>query len=286
MVEALVAILGHAAAALLLSWMYFQRYPIAPPPIGVFNLRDVALIIGGIVLVPYLYLALPAWLVAGLLALGMASALYFMCEPVLRSSAAVWLATLALAGANLGVALAFGSASVPFFATNNLVLTLAVVGLTNLWAQSGMCARDVALLAVMLMIYDFIATWRLPLMTDLFRRLADLPFAPLLAWPAGGGLWLGVGIGDLLLAAVFPLVARKAFGRTAGLAALAIGLGCLVAVAALPTLGIVRMTFPVMIVLGPLIALQYVYWRRRSGPERTTWQYLLAERYNIMGGVT
>jgi hypothetical protein len=275
--EALFVILGHAAVALLLSWIYFRRYPIARPPIGVFNLRDVALMISGIVLVPYLYLALPSWLVAGLLALGMASSLYFMCEPVLRSRVVVWLATLTLALADLGAALAFGPASAPFFAANNLVLSLAVVGLTNLWAQSGMRARDVALLAVMLMVYDFIATWRLPLMTDLFRRLADLPFAPLLAWPAGGRLWLGVGVGDVLLAAVFPLVARKAFGRAAGLAALAIGLGCLVAVAALPALGIVRVTFPVMIVLGPLIALQYIFWRRQSGLERTTWQYVLAE---------
>jgi hypothetical protein len=36
-------------------------------------------------------------------------------------------------------------------------------------------------------------------------------------------------------------------------------------------------TFPVMVVLGPLMLLQYAFWRRRLGVERTTWQYLEAE---------
>jgi len=39
--------------------------------------------------------------------------------------------------------------------------------------------------------------------------------------------------------------------------------------------GRVRVAFPVMIVLGPLIAAQYTYWRRR-GLERTTWQYCVS----------
>jgi hypothetical protein len=38
----------------------------------------------------------------------------------------------------------------------------------------------------------------------------------------------------------------------------------------------VYQAFPVMIVLGPLMVGQYIYWRR-LGPERTTRQYLLAE---------
>jgi hypothetical protein len=36
--------------------------------------------------------------------------------------------------------------------------------------------------------------------------------------------------------------------------------------------------FPVMVILGPLMVAQYLYWRRRHGPERTTRQYRLAER--------
>jgi len=84
-IEAFVVLLGHAVAAQLLSCGYFRRYAITRPPIGVFNLWDIAVMIGGIVLVPYLYLALPPWLVGGLLAIGVLSALSFMWEPVLRS---------------------------------------------------------------------------------------------------------------------------------------------------------------------------------------------------------
>jgi hypothetical protein len=35
--------------------------------------------------------------------------------------------------------------------------------------------------------------------------------------------------------------------------------------------------FPVMVVLGPLMVLQYAWWARRRGPERTTRQYLQVE---------
>ena len=151
------------------------------------------------------------------------------------------------------------------------------VAIANLWAQSGMKARDAAVLGAALTVYDFVATARLPLMGDLVARVAELPFAPLVAWPAGpDGSWLGLGLGDLLLATVFPLVLRKADGRTAGLAAIALGLGALVGVAALAHLAAISI-FPVMVALGPLMVLQYACWTRLRGPERTTWQYRRAE---------
>jgi hypothetical protein len=270
--EAFLVILAYAVAALLGSWSYFRRYAITRPPIGVFNLWDVAIMLGGIVLVPYLYLALPLWLVAGLLALGMLSALYFLVEPMLRSAWTTGLATIGLAAADIGAMASFGETSVWFFTINNLVLILVVVGLVNLWAQSGMRARDVTILAGVLAIYNLIATWLLPLMIDMIKRLSALPFVPLVAWPAQEWRWLGIGLGHLLLAAVFPLVARKAFGPSAGRAALAISLCAIAGVLILPILGITYAAFPVMIVLGPLMIAQYAYWRR-LGAERTTLEY-------------
>jgi len=87
-------------------------------------------------------------------------------------------------------------------------------------------------------------------MNDLINRLAGLPFAPLITWASDGGQWLGIGLGDLLLAAVFPLVMRKAFGRTAGLLALGLGLATLMAMLALLDLRVVRVTLPAMVALG------------------------------------
>jgi hypothetical protein len=42
-------------------------------------------------------------------------------------------------------------------------------------------------------------------------------------------------------------------------------------------LRVVRVTLPAMIVLGPLMVAQYLFWERRLGGERTTWQYQQAE---------
>jgi hypothetical protein len=278
MVQAVFVILAHAVAVVLLGWLYFRRYPLTRPPIGVFNLSDIAIVIGAVILVPFLYLWLPLWMVAGLLTLGSIGILYFAWEPVLRSTWAIWLVTILLASADLVTALAPGVDPAWAFAANNVVIVLSVVGVTNLWAQSGMKARDIAILGAALAIYDVIATTLLPLTTDLFTRLAGLPFVPLLAWPMdAGGRLLGFGLGDLLFATAFPLVMRKAFGRTAGMVAMIIGLGAIGLLIMRVIFGVLTGTFPVMVVLGPLMVLQYGYWRRRRGQERTTWQYLQAE---------
>ena len=275
---AFYVVLGHAVAAVLCGWLYFRRYQLTRPPIGVLNLKDVAIMLGAIVLVPYLYLALPVWLVTGLLVSAILSVLYFTWEPILRARWAIWLAVLLLVGVDIGAALWSGTTATPFIAVNNLVLTVAIVGITNLWAQSGMKARDAAIMAGALAVYDFLATSQLTLMTDLVNRLLTLPFAPLVAWDIGSdGRGLGLGLGDLLLATVFPLVMRKAFDRPAGLWAMSLGLGAIGTLLALIDLAVVRVALPVMVVLGPLMVLQYVYWVRRHRVERTTWQYLQVE---------
>jgi MFS family permease len=84
-------------------------------------------------------------------------------------------------------------------------------------------------------------------------------------------------MGDMLLATVFPLVMRKAFGRAAGLASLVSNLGLIVALLTAAVISQSQVPFPVMVILGPLILLQYAYWRRRCGRERTIRQYLQIE---------
>jgi hypothetical protein len=107
------------------------------------------------------------------------------------------------------------------------------------------------------------------------------PYHPGLPFPADTIRWLGIGLGDLLLATVFPLVMRKAYGRRAGLTALGLGLGAIVVVMLRSWLGVDIPMFPVMVMLGPLMGLQYLYWRRRCGSERTTWQYRQAEPLSV-----
>src|SRR5215204_3314808 len=123
---AILVILGCAVGAVVLSWIYFRRYEVTRPPIGVFNLRDIAFMITFIILVPYLYLALPLPLVAGLLLLGTGSVLYLVAEPVVRVRPVRWALTLGLLAADLGAAWAWGTASAAYLAVNNLVMVLMV----------------------------------------------------------------------------------------------------------------------------------------------------------------
>ena len=276
-------VLGFTISAVLLGWVYFRNYQLARPSIGVLNLGDVAFMIGVIILIPYLYLALPLWLVATILAMAMLGILYFTGEPVLRARWANWVVALLLIGADVGANLHLGATSTTFILVNNTVLILAVVGVTSLWAQSGMKARDVAVLGGALAAYDLIATSLLPLMSDLISRLASIPLAPVVSWGVGPERLL-IGLGDLLLATVFPLVMRKAFDRSAGVVAMVVNLTTIAAMMSLLGLANSNVTLPVMTVLGPLMVLQYGYWRRRLGQERTTWQYLQAEPFSQQTG--
>ena len=79
------------------------------------------------------------------------------------------------------------------------------------------------------------------------------------------------------MATAFPLVLRKAYGRRAGLVALAVGLAMITLLMILGAAGLLPGVFPVMVLLGPLMVGQYTFWRHRLGPERTTWQYQQAE---------
>jgi hypothetical protein len=275
-------VVAFTASAVLLGWIYFRNFQLARPSIGVLNLGDVAFMIGVIILIPYLYLALPLWLVAAIFALAMLSILYFVAEPLLSARWANWLFALSLIAADVGANIYFGATSATFFLVNNTVLVLAIVGVTSLWAQSGIKARDVAILGGVLALYDLIATSFLPLMTDLIARLTSIPFAPIVSWGVGPELFV-IGIGDLLLATVFPLAMRKAFGRSAGIAAIIINLGTLAATLAFLQLARLEVAVPLMTGLGPLMVVQYAFWVRRRGPERTTWEYLRAEPLDHQG---
>lgn len=275
-IPACCIILGCVLAGMLLSMFYFRFCAISHPPIGVINLWDVAFLLAAVVVVPYVYLGLPLWLVTALLALGMSCLLYVLLEPILHRTLLAVGITVLIVAADLFAAWRYGTAGMPFFVVNNAVLIAVAVGFSNLWAQGGMPARALAILAGALAVYDFIFTERLSLMGDLFSGLAAAPFAPILAWPTGGGQWVGLGLGDLIIITLAPLVLRKAYGRSAGVAAIAIHFLAVALLLLLLVAG-VRASFAVMVLLGPLVVLQYFYWNRRRGVERTTRQYLQAE---------
>jgi hypothetical protein len=272
-----IAILGLTALAVLLGMAYFRRRAMPRPPLGVLSLGDVVFMLTAIVLIPYLYLALPGWLVAALLALGTLGLLQLLFEPLTPWRWLPWLLAAALVLADILLARQGGIATLSYLAVNDLVLLMTVVAVSNVWAQSGMRARDLAVLGGALALYDLAATSLLPLTNNLIDRLAGLPFTPVLAWPLATGGWVGIGLGDLLLIATGPLVLRKAFGHTAELVAMVIALASVAVVLIVVTTGIFPGTFPVMIVLGPLLVGQYLFWSRLNGVERTPHAYLRDE---------
>jgi hypothetical protein len=265
-------VLAGASLAIIGAWVYFQRYQIVRPPIGVFNRNDVIWLMAGIIILPYLYLFLPIWLAGTLLGLATWSVLYTIWEPVLRARRAVWLVVLLNMGLDLIAVWWVGADHAAFVLINDLTVLLICIGISNLWVQGGIKARHVMVLAAFLTLYDVIATSILPLMHDMMLRLAPLPFAPTVVWGTGNEL-AGIGLGDLILAATFPVVMCKAFSRRAGLLALLL-MPCVIAgLVLLQVMMSFKGVFPAMVFIGPTMILQYFFWQRYHKRERTMWQY-------------
>ncbi len=270
-----LVVLVLVAITITLSWVYFLEFRINRPALGVFNLYDIIAIMGFVIITPYLYMVVPLWFVAGLIFLSSLALLYFTLENILPSRYMVWTVLLLLGGLDVAAQYIWGGDNDLYLAINNLILLLLVVGLTNLWVQGGIKARDVAVLGMALALYDFIATWQLGVTSEVFGRLWQLPLTPMLAWDRASGQGLGIGLVDLLLFSLFPLVTLKAFSQLANLLANLITFGAVAIISLLPIPGM----FPTMIVLGPLMAAQYLFWVRRYGREKTTREWL--NRYRV-----
>lgn len=247
------------AVAIALAVLYFRFVEVDRPPVGVYTVRDIVVVMAVVVLLPVLYLALPDAAVATVLGLMTVLAVQFTLAPVLTGRVAL---LVAVAAGGLDVALVAAGAT-PWW--NNVLLLVLVVGVTNLYVQSGIKARDVAVFGVLLAGYDVVATTMLPTMGELLAKTVGLPFAPVFA--DGARL---IGLGDVLMLTLWTLVALKAFGRAAALLAAFTALALTTALALVLDAGVLTGPFPVMLVAGPLMAAQYLLWRALGRTERTS----------------
>jgi hypothetical protein len=258
-----------SALVVIAAWTFFREWALPQPPLGTVNITDLTITLGFVVAIPYLYLWLPGWLLVALLALSAWSTLWVIAVPVLASSVVRWLATAGIVAADLLLVWHGGADSLAFIVVNDLVILLMVVAVSNLWAQAGLRARDMAILAAALTFYDLVFTAVMPLTTSMIERLAGMPFLPMMVWPAGGDTWAGIGMGDLLMASVGPLVLGKAYGPAAGRIGVAVALVTIGAVLAGTQISGFAGTFPTMLALGPCLIVQVLAWSRRIGPART-----------------
>ena len=266
--SSIVVVLIQIAVVLAGGIAYLRRVRVDRPPVGVFNGRDILIVGAVLVAVPVVYLRLPTTVLAGVFAVLSASILYFSLSPLLGSRPAAWTG-LGLVVLDIAIArLLRQSAPELFIVVNNLALAVAVIGVANLWVQSGIRALHVGLLGLGLAVYDAIATLAMPLMTQFVDRVATLPLAPMLVWGVGEGQ-VGIGLGDMLVMLVWTLVAEKAFSARAGLAAACLSLACVSGLFMAFWLDWVNRPLPAMVILGPVIAGHYAKLIRQGKKERT-----------------
>ncbi|MFK8909073.1 hypothetical protein, partial [Streptomyces sp. YS-3] len=271
-----LTLLASLATVVALAALYLRHVRMPRPPVGRFVRSDIAVMTATLVSMPFLYLHLPRVLVTCAFGVVFLGACSLALAPVMggRRSAAV---TFTLGGFILATHLA---GWVPArIAGGDLLLALAVIGVSNLWAQTGMTAGQVAVLAGLLAPYDLLATGLTSVTERLVHHFSGMPLGPMLAVNDGTSP-IGAGLGDCLMLALWPLVAAKAFGRAAGGCGAIVGLCVVSVVLAGAVTGRVHGGVPLLTGLGPCIVAQYAYWRARCGPERRTveWRGRAVER--------
>ena len=108
-----------------------------------------------------------------------------------------------------------------FWAENDVIVLLAAVSVANLYVQGGMKLRHVAWFALVLAGYDVVFTSIWPVTNELVEEFLGYPLDPSIGMRWGFDN-AAIGLGDLLVYALFVLAAFKAYGRRAGQIALAV----------------------------------------------------------------
>jgi hypothetical protein len=280
--ELCVALIGTLATSLC-ALLYMQRVRVERPAIGAFNGRDICILFVFLVTLPTLYLLLPQWALTGFLIVTFTASLSIGMRP-LMSPGRLWITIGVLLGVNIFFARTLLGTVVgwqTYWAENSVIVLLGAVAVANLYVQGGMRLRHVAWFALVLAGYDLIFTAVVPVTNDLAEEFLGFPLDPSI------GMRMGfdnatIGLGDLLVYALFTLAAYKAYGRAGARIALA-----LVAVfgAVVPAMAPLLINYvdartdvlvPAQTWFGPVAFLGYRWMRRRYGRERTMKEYLAA----------
>jgi hypothetical protein len=278
----LVVVVFGAAATSAFALYYLRRVRLERPAIGAFNGRDISVLFVFIVTLPVLYLLLPHWALTSFLVLTFVASLSIGYRPVLPAPQ-LWLAIGLLLGGNIWIArtlLGTVAGWQLYWAETSLVVLLGAAAVANLYVQGGMRLRHVAFFALGLAGYDAFFSMVVPLTPKLADAFIGYPLDPSI------GMRLGIynaniGIGDLLVYALFTIAAFKAYGRPAATVAFSV---VTVFGAVLPSLaplaldavtrGNANVVVPAQAFFGPPAFLAYLWLSRRFGRERTVAEFL------------
>lgn len=279
--ELFVAV-GGSLVTCLAALLYVRRVRLERPAIGVFNRRDIAVLFSFIVLLPLLYVVLPQWGLTTFLVLTFTASLSIGYRPLL-SPGALWLGLGLLIGLNvwmarnlLGTVLGWQL----YWVENSIIVVLGAVAVANLYCQGGMKLKHVSWFALILAVYDAVFTLKWPVTNTLAERFLGYPLDPSVAFRMG--IYnASIGIGDLLVYALFTITALKAYGWTAARVSLVIVTIFGAVIPALAPLVFRQfidartdLVVPAQTAFGPIAFLCYLWFKRRWGTERTMVQFL------------
>lgn len=261
---------------------YLQHVRLERPAVGRFNGRDIAVLSGFLIALPFLYVAVPQWTLTMFLTITFVASMSIGYRPVL-GRAQLWSGIGLLLALNyylartmLGTVLGWQL----FWAENSIIVALGAVAVANLYVQGGMRLRHVCHFAMLLAVYDSVFTLVWPVTNQLTERFLGFPLDPSMGTRVG--IYnASIGIGDLLVYALFVTAAVKAYGRRALRAALTIAV---VFGAVAPSLAPLLfrqlidartdLVVPAQSLFGPAAYAYYRWARRRYGNERTTGQFV------------
>lgn len=282
--ELIVAVSG-AVITSLLALLYLRHVRLERPVIGTFNFRDIASLCVFIVALPLLYVVLPQWLLTTFLAVTFVAAISIGYRPLL-SPARLWPAVGFLLGLNIWMARTLLGTVLGwqvYWIENGILVVLAAVAVSNLYVQGGMRLKHVSWFALILAVYDAIFTLKWPVTNKLAERFLGYPLDPSVAFRMG--IYnASIGLGDLLVYALFMVVAYKAYGRVAARLSMVIIVIFGAVVPALAPL-IFRelidartdLVVPAQTAFGPVAFLCYLWLKRTYGRERTMTEFMASD---------
>lgn len=278
--QTVVVILG-ALLTSVCALLYFRRVRLERPPLGVFNPRDIGIVLIFILTLPFLYLILPTQVLTGILVVTFVSALYLALRPFLPPRY-LWPLLAILMVANILITenlLGTQEGWQAYWVLTSAIVLTASVGVANLYVQGGMSLRQIAWFSLILAFYDGFFNIVVPISQRLADRFEGQPLDPSVGFTIGA-YSANIGLGDLLVFSLFTIAAYKGFGRRGAIASfIIIGIfGALLPATSPLVLTVfirqnIGIAVPAQVFFGPAALVTYWLLSRRSA-ERTMGQWI------------
>jgi hypothetical protein len=278
--QTIVVLFGSLLSASC-ALLYFRRIRLERPAIGVFNARDIVIVMVFVLTLPFLYILLPSTALVVILCITFTMALYIGLRPMLRPRY-IWILIPVALATNIVIAetlLGTGVGWQLYWVLDDVIVLLAVVGISNLYVQGGMRLSHVAWFALLLAVYDGFFAFVIPISQQLADHFEGQPLDPSIGF-AMGPFSANIGLGDLLVFCLFIVAVYKGFGKRGAIigfinivlfGVLLPSLSPLV-IAAVTRVNI-GVTIPVQVLFGPVAFITYL-WLSHHTPERSMAEWL------------